>query len=67
MRYADDLLLYATIVGDAMFMLEILREQLSRCGLALHASKTKVFTNDPRYSMAADALTVPFGEQTRNA
>ena len=47
-----------------MLMLKILCEELSRCGLALNANKTKVFTNDTRYSMAEDTLTVPFGEQS---
>ncbi|CAK0807184.1 unnamed protein product [Prorocentrum cordatum] len=48
--YADDLLLYAAVASEAMFMLKVLCEKLSRCGLALNASKAKVFTNDTGYS-----------------
>ena len=56
-------MLYDMTADDAMHMLEILCEELSRCGLTLNARKIKVFTNDPGYSMSADTPSVPFGER----
>ena len=56
-------MLYDMTADDAMHMLEILCEELSRCGLTLTANKPKVSTNNPGPAMAADTLTVPFGEQ----
>jgi len=44
-RYADDLILYATSSDDICFMLEALQNELRNVGLHLNPSKTKAFTS----------------------
>ena len=51
-RYADDLLLFARSLDDAVFMLDCLVEELSRAGLSVNARKTKILTTD--VNVAAD-------------
>ena len=43
-RYADDIMLFATSPEDLLFMITALKEELARIGLSLNASKTKVLT-----------------------
>ena len=43
-RYADDILLFARSLNEAVFMLEALTEVLSEAGLSLNGSKTKIMT-----------------------
>ena len=43
-RYADDIMLFATSLEDLLFMITALKEELARIGLSLNASKTKVLT-----------------------
>ena len=40
-RYADDILIYAKSLDEAIFMLEVLIEELKLIGLSLNSSKTK--------------------------
>ncbi len=44
-RYADDLMLYATSWQELCNMIESLISELSRVGLQLNTAKTKIFTN----------------------
>ena len=43
-RCADNILLYAKLLGEAVFMENSLVHQLAPAGLQLRSSKTKVFT-----------------------
>ena len=43
-RYADDIMLFATSPEDLLFMIMALKEELARIGLNLNASKTKALT-----------------------
>ena len=45
-RYADDLLIFAKSFDEAVFMLEILTEELANAGLSVNGSKTKILTTD---------------------
>ena len=46
-RYADDLMIYASTLEDLETMLEALLEELARCGLHINANKCKIFTLHP--------------------
>ena len=46
MRYADDLIIYASSSDDLCFMLELLQNELALIGLNLNSSKTKAFTTE---------------------
>jgi len=46
-RYADDLLIYASSNDDLCFMVDSLCIELRRIGLSLNASKTRIFTTTP--------------------
>ena len=52
-RYADDLLVFATSADELCRMTEILQEELARVGLQLNSSKTKALTlemsDSPRF------------------
>ena len=41
-QYADDILIYAKTLDEAVLMMEILIEELSHIGLTLNAAKTKI-------------------------
>ena len=41
-RYADDILVYAKSLNEAIFMMETLVEELAKVGLSLNADKTKI-------------------------
>ena len=43
-RYADDLLLFAKSLPEAIEMIELLVASLKDCGLELNSSKTKIMT-----------------------
>jgi sorting nexin-29 len=43
-RYADDLLLFAKSLPEALEMLELLVTSFGKCGLELNSSKTKILT-----------------------
>ena len=43
-RYADDLMLFATSSEDLIYMLETLIPELAACGLQLNSAKTKILT-----------------------
>ena len=45
LRFADDVLLFASTRGQLTIMLAELKEAAARCGLKLHAEKTKILTN----------------------
>ena len=45
-RYADDLLIFAKSFDEAVFMFEILTEELANAGLSVNGSKTKILTTD---------------------
>ena len=40
-RYADDLMLFATSSNDLIYMLETLIAELAACGLQLNSAKAK--------------------------
>ena len=46
-RYADDLMLFATSSKDLIYMLETLIPELAACGLQLNSAKTKILTTSP--------------------
>ena len=46
MRYADDLIIYASSSDDLCIMLELLQNELALIGLHLNSSKTKAFTTE---------------------
>ena len=46
-RYADDLMLYASSLEDLTFMMQILFEELQKVGLQINGSKCKIATTDP--------------------
>ena len=46
-RYADDLMLFATSSNDLIYMLETLLPELAVCGLQLNPAKTKNLTTSP--------------------
>ena len=46
MRYADDILLFAKSREELQNMIMLLIEELSKIGLELNASKTKILTNE---------------------
>jgi len=45
-RFADDLIVYATSLKELLEMLDFLAHELLRYGLELNATKTKIFTTD---------------------
>ena len=49
-RYADDLMLFATSSNDLIYMLETLIPELAACGLQLNSAKTKILTTSPSES-----------------
>ena len=49
-RYADDLMLFATSSNDLIYMLEALIPELAACGLQLNSAKTKILTTSPSES-----------------
>ena len=49
-RYADDLMLFATSSNDLIYMLEALIPELAACGLQLNSAKTKILTTCPSES-----------------
>ena len=46
-RYADDLMLFATSSNDLIYMLETLIPEFAACGLQLNSAKTKILTASP--------------------
>ena len=46
-RYADDLILYATSLENLVFMLETLFEELAKVGLNVNGLKSKIMTSTP--------------------
>lgn len=46
-RYADDLMIYATSLKDLDFMLESLVAELARCGLHVNSKKCKILSLNP--------------------
>ena len=46
MRFADDLIIYASSFAELVDMLDILVEELRAVGLELNAKKSKIFTTD---------------------
>ena len=46
-RYADDLILYATSLEHLVFMLETLFEELAKVGLNVNGLKSKIMTSTP--------------------
>ena len=54
-RYADDILVYAKTLEEAVLMMEILIQELSHIGLTLNAAKTKILHTwmpDPGHDMS---------------
>ena len=45
-RYADDVMLFAKSMGEAVEMIELLIEEFAKFGLELNTSKTKIITNE---------------------
>ena len=60
-RYADDLLLFARSLDDAVFMLDCLVEELSRAGLSVNARKTKILTTDVNVAVDEAPLFIDAG------
>ena len=50
-RFADDLIIYAHSAGELSESLSMLAEELRNIGLELNAEKTKIFTNDAKYTI----------------
>ena len=48
-RYADDLMLFAKSLDEAVDMVNLLQEELRKAGLEMNAKKTKVMTTDGEY------------------
>ena len=46
-RYADDLMMFATSSNDLIYMLEALIPELAASGLQLNSAKTKILTTSP--------------------
>jgi hypothetical protein len=61
MRYADDLLLFAWTVEDAIYMLDSLVEELAAVGLSLNAFKTKILTTDTEITCDGSPLFIDAG------
>ena len=54
-RYADDILIYAKTLDEAVLMMEIFIEELSHIGLTLNAAKTRILHTwmpDPGHDMS---------------
>ena len=49
-RYADDLMLFATSSNDLIYMLEALIPELAACGLQLNSAKPKILPTSPAES-----------------
>ena len=49
-RYADDLMLFATSSNDLIYMLEALIPELAVCGLQPKSAKAKILTTSPSES-----------------
>ena len=47
-RYADDLILFAKNMGEAVEMMKVLCEELAGVGLEVNSKKTKILTTDSR-------------------
>ena len=45
-RYADDLVIYATSSEELVWMTQMLQDELAKVGLHLNSAKSKAFTND---------------------
>ena len=48
-RYADDLMLFAKSLDEAVDMVNLLQEELRKAGLDMNAKKTKVMTTDSEH------------------
>ena len=60
-RFADDLVIYASLLEELTEMLDILVEELQVMGLELNASKSKIFTTDQNVIRSLAPVLVDVG------
>ena len=61
-RYADDLLLFGKSLAEVTVMMELLGSELSRAGLSINGTKTKILTTSDDAISCRSPVLVDIGD-----